>query len=543
MANPLDRLGDILIDLNYIEREALESFFYKGHMENITSGVQNTSIQNLLSGDRRIYHSGDNSNLLGTQLLASNLITNEQLEKALLIKKNLGSNKPTVSSNKLILIAEILYKISRSDNIYSVLNLIMEYCSKVICTEASTLFLYNKERNTLSFDVVTGREKGLLMQKEMPVGEGIAGWVFQNNKSSIVRDVLNDERFNDSFDKLADFKTKSILCVPLRVNNKPEGVLEVINKIGNNPFDKDDESLLQILANQVGLHIENRILLEYLHNKADQLEKEKDKYQNMFLQKETLLNQLKQTYEDLKTNQKELEKVNNELEDFVYIISHDLKEPLFSIEGYTKKLSMSYNDKLDEKGKSYISRTRVNIELMAKKLYEIMEILKVGRVRYVFSNNDSSNIVDDILKYLEDRITTNKIDGIVQDNLPRIFCDEKRLKDVFLNLIVNAIKFIGNDIQRQVRIGCEMEENCYKFFVEDTGIGIRAEYQDQIFKTFTRLNDIYTEGTGVGLSMVKKIVELHKGAIWVESPVKDGKGSRFCFTISKSLKDETLLPS
>jgi signal transduction histidine kinase len=90
---------------------------------------------------------------------------------------------------------------------------------------------------------------------------------------------------------------------------------------------------------------------------------------------------------------------------------------------------------------------------------------------------------------------------------------------------------MGEDKQRQIKIGCDRNGDYYKFFVEDTGIGIRKEYKEQIFKIFKRLNDVETEGTGVGLAIVKKIVELHKGRIWIESPIKDGRGSRFCFTI------------
>ncbi len=99
------------------------------------------------------------------------------------------------------------------------------------------------------------------------------------------------------------------------------------------------------------------------------------------------------------------------------------------------------------------------------------------------------------------------------------------------NLIINAIKFMGEDKQRQVKIGCDKDGSYYKFYVEDTGIGIEEEYREQIFKIFKRLKEVEAEGTGVGLAIVKRVVEQHKGKIWIESPVKDGKGTRFCFTI------------
>ncbi|MHC4182035.1 MAG: sensor histidine kinase, partial [Planctomycetota bacterium] len=228
---------------------------------------------------------------------------------------------------------------------------------------------------------------------------------------------------------------------------------------------------------------------------------------------------------------KELKQVNKELEDFVYIVSHDLKEPLFAIGGYTSRLSKIYEDTLDDKGKLYINRIKVNIEKMSQKIQEIMEVLKIGRITYNFKNNNIEVIIKDVVKTLEGRISKNKINIVIQNNLPIVLCDERRMKDVLSNLIINAIKFMGEDKQRQVKIGCDKNGSYYKFYVEDTGIGIEEEYREQIFKIFRRLKEIETEGTGVGLAIVKKVVEQHKGRIWIESPVKDGKGTRFCFTI------------
>ena len=245
-----------------------------------------------------------------------------------------------------------------------------------------------------------------------------------------------------------------------------------------------------------------------------------------------------------------LEMANRELEDFVYIVSHDLKEPLFTIEGYTSKLYRTYKDTYGDKGKRLTDSVRRNVQVMSQKIQEIMEVLKVGRIDYNFSNNDSGRIVHGVVNSLERRIKSNRVKVEIEQNLPTVFCDERRMKDVFSNLITNAIKFMGNSKQtenshdqfneegddglRCVKIGCHADGNSYKFFVEDTGIGIRKEHREQIFKIFNRLRDIETEGTGVGLAIVKKIVELHSGKLWVESSVEDDRGSRFCFTIPKA---------
>ncbi len=237
---------------------------------------------------------------------------------------------------------------------------------------------------------------------------------------------------------------------------------------------------------------------------------------------------------------RELADANREIEDFIYLTSHDLKEPLFTIGGFASKLSLEYNDKLDDKGRRFIDRIKDNVEKMNKKIHQIMNVLKAGKVEYNLRDNDSGTIVKDVINSLQGKILENKIKITCQDDLPNIYCDKERMKDVFTNLLTNAIKFMGSDNHTQtsgetgnITIGCEKNGEYYKFFIEDNGIGIQEDYQEQVFKIFTRLNDIDVEGLGVGLSTVKKIVERHNGDVRIESPVRDGRGSRFNLTIPK----------
>ena len=239
----------------------------------------------------------------------------------------------------------------------------------------------------------------------------------------------------------------------------------------------------------------------------------------------------KKAQEQLIEKSIEIEKINKELKDFVYTVSHDLKEPLFSINGYITRLYETYQDTYDEKGRRFSDRIKANIEIMSNRIQEILEVAKIGMITYDFKDNTSENIIKNVLISLEDQIESNSINTIINHNLPTIWCDEKRIRDVFYNLVTNAIKFMGDDNQRQITIGCDKDRDYYKFFVEDTGIGIRKEYQENVFRIFSRLKEIEAEGTGVGLIIVKKIIELHKGKIWIKSPIARGKGTRFYFTI------------
>ncbi|MCP4252649.1 MAG: PAS domain S-box protein [Candidatus Scalindua sp.] len=239
----------------------------------------------------------------------------------------------------------------------------------------------------------------------------------------------------------------------------------------------------------------------------------------------------KKAKEQLIEKSKEIEKINKELKDFVYTVSHDLKEPLFSINGYVSRLYETYHDIYDEKGRKFSNRIKANIEIMSNRIQEILEVAKVGMIAYDLKENASEAIIKNVLTTLEDKIEADNINTLVNCNLPIILCDEKKMRDVFYNLVTNAIKFMGDDKQRQITIGCNRDEGYYEFFVEDTGIGIRKEYKDTVFKIFSRLKQIEAEGSGVGLVIVKKIIEVHKGRIWIESPIAKGKGTRFCFTI------------
>ncbi len=239
----------------------------------------------------------------------------------------------------------------------------------------------------------------------------------------------------------------------------------------------------------------------------------------------------KKAKEQLIEKATEVENAHKELKDFVYMVSHDLKEPLFSIDGYFTRLHETYKDIYDEKGKRYSNRIKVNIKLMSDRIYEILEVAKIGLIPYNFNDNAIEDIVKDVINTLDDKIESNNINVSIIHNLPNVSCDEKRMRDMFFNLVTNAIKFMGDDKQRQITIGCDKEGDYYKFFVEDTGIGIRKEYQNNVFKIFIRLKEVEVEGTGVGLVIVKKIIEIHRGKIWIESPIARGKGSRFCFTM------------
>jgi hypothetical protein len=239
----------------------------------------------------------------------------------------------------------------------------------------------------------------------------------------------------------------------------------------------------------------------------------------------------KKAEEALKNYTRQIEKVNKELDDFTYIVSHDLKEPLRSIDAFSKFIEEDYKDKLDEQGRDYIKRIRVNASRMQNLIEDLLEISRIERKRGSFEEVEAEELVNEVNLWLEYAIKQKDVEIIVRDKLPMIFCDRIRLTEVFLNLISNAIKFNDKPNPR-VEVGCSQKGIFYEFYIKDNGPGIEEQYFDKIFEIFQRLGKSEEhEGTGAGLTIAKKIVQMHRGKIWVESKV--GEGSTFYFTIPK----------
>ncbi len=259
----------------------------------------------------------------------------------------------------------------------------------------------------------------------------------------------------------------------------------------------------------------------------------KESQQKLEAQSETLRNNLELTAKQ----KKDLEKVNQELDRFVHTVSHDIRSPLMGIAWYADYLKKQYHDKLDQKGRDSLDGVCRGVDRANALISDLLALTRITRIRNPYQFVRVSGILEEVVGNLEYKIKQNGVDLKVQSDLPTIVCDGIKIKEVFLNLINNAIKFSSGTpgIQPVVEIGYLDEPNLHEFFVKDNGIGIAPEHHDDIFDMFKRLdNSGKYEGTGAGLSIVKSIIDDHGGKIWVESSL--GKGSAFHFTIPKGLE-------
>lgn len=235
-----------------------------------------------------------------------------------------------------------------------------------------------------------------------------------------------------------------------------------------------------------------------------------------------------------KKNEEELRRTNEELKDFIHVVSHDLKNPLIAIKGFSQRLNQKYRNKIDPKGQGYLEHINTSAHRMELLVSDLLSLTKIGRVVSSFQSVSIDSILTRIIPTLQDRLTQKGITVKVAANLPVIQCDEEKICQVFDNMLSNAIKYMGRNDGALIEVGYSEEENQHLFFVKDNGIGIAPEHHTRIFKKYQRGQDVENqEGTGLGLAIVEKIVTSHGGRVWVESDI--GKGAAFYFSLPKTI--------
>lgn len=232
-----------------------------------------------------------------------------------------------------------------------------------------------------------------------------------------------------------------------------------------------------------------------------------------------------------------LETQNAELERFTYTVSHDLKSPLITIKGYIGLLAEDLHEMAAESVKSDLDRISSAAGKMGELLDDLLELSRIGRLAAPSEDIALSDLVAEAISLLHGPLTGKRVDVQVQANLPVVYGERVRLLEVMQNLIDNAAKYMGNQPEPRIEIGARHQAGEVVIFVADNGVGIEPQFQEKVFGLFDQL-DACSDGTGIGLALVKRIVEVHGGRIWIESEGA-GQGSTFCFTIPLAARQDT----
>ena len=245
------------------------------------------------------------------------------------------------------------------------------------------------------------------------------------------------------------------------------------------------------------------------------------------------ISDLKETQVELEKRATQLQRSNDELERFAYVASHDLQGPLRTIASYLQLLEMRYKDKLDKEALEFIDFSVNGAKRMQTLIIDLLNYSRISSAPKPFVKTNTNEIVEGVIQTLQSSIKTGNA-TIKLETLPVLIAEPNQLFLLFQNLIDNAIKFV-KEKKPVITISCTEKTTEWKFEVADNGIGIREDFKEKVFQIFQRLHaETEYPGTGVGLAICKKIVDLHNGRIWFESNA-DG-GTTFCFTVSKNLE-------
>lgn len=291
---------------------------------------------------------------------------------------------------------------------------------------------------------------------------------------------------------------KSLIAIPKIKNNELIGFIgfDAVKKI--NKYAENEKEILFVYANMLVNIIQRK------ENEEHIIEQDK--------KREKLL--------------KDLSRQNEQLNEYAHVVSHDLKAPLINIHTLITWFINDHKDALDENDIKPLNLALFNVEKMDNLIKGILDYSTVDRLESEDSKIDINLILEEVKQTL---LIPNTITLNIQDNLPHLYGNAWRFKQIFQNLIQNAIKYSDKN-EGIIEVGCVEKTDTFEFYVKDNGIGIKSNYFDKIFKVFTKLENT-SSSSGIGLSIVKKIVNYYGGAIWLES--QENQGTTFYFTFLK----------
>ena len=338
-----------------------------------------------------------------------------------------------------------------------------------------------------------GWRDGLIGSTTVPADddESQAGYTLLAEEPVVVTDFEDETRFSGP-ELLTSHDVESGISTVIGSNEDPWGILGA-HDTSTRSFDDEDINFVKSVSNVLAAAIERQ---SYQRELEDLVEK--------------------------------LEESNQRLEQFAYITSHDLQEPLRMISSYLRLLENRYVDQLDDDAEEFIEFAVDGAERMRQMINDLLEYSRLDTRAEPFEPTDTRTVVENALANLQVQIEENDAD-IDVGRLPTVPADSNQLEQVFQNLVSNAIKYRGED-PPEIEIGAGRDDDRWVFQVADNGIGMDPEHTDRIFDVFDRLHthEEYP-GTGIGLALCQKIIERHGGDIWVES--EPGVGSTFYFTI------------
>ncbi len=409
----------------------------------------------------------------------------------------------SLNANQLATLLRVSQLLNSSLDLPETIAQSIQLAAGAVGAEVSSVIVAEPGSGELTFYVASGGRKESLVGLRMRHGEGIAGWVIDNDQTVSVGDAARDPRFCSRVDATSGFVTRSILCVPMKLRGQTFGALEACNRIDSSLFSANDEAFLSALAHPIASAIENAQLytrLSEAHGKLQELDR-------------------------MKTS-------------FIAVASHELRTPLVTLKGYTD-IMMMQQPSPEQAG--FLKTMRRQVDRLTRLSHDLVNMSQIDgqRVSLTLSRFPLGELVSELAEEFSGFLTLRKqtLEHRVDPTL-ELDADRERLGTILSNLLLNAIRFTPDG--GQLRIGARtLAPGFVEVSVTDTGIGIPAAEFDKIFLKCYESGDYrhHTSGTmefrsgglGLGLAIARGLVEAPGGKIGVESGL--GKGSTFTFTV------------
>jgi signal transduction histidine kinase len=451
--------------------------------------------------------SGDGDPLVTTDSLPNRepaMEPENEVERAAMLEQKIGGLERRIGYlERIVKVSQIL---NSTLSLEPLLQIIIQAATELTNTEACSIMLIDKRSGELRFAEATGGTSDTLKKVSVPLENSIAGWVIRKDRPLLIRDAKNDPRWHRGVDETTDFQTHSILGVPLKVRDQVIGVLEVVNKKAEDGFNQDDIQIATTLSAQASIAIENARLLD----------------------------ELQRAYRDLS----QLDQIKG---DFVSIASHELRTPLAVILGYATFLRDDVTGEASEQLEIVLS-SAIRLRSLIDDMVNLRHI-QTNEVQLERSLFSLRQLVLDVTQEFSELITGKRqilTTKFTPDDSPlNIDADRQKIYLILANLISNSPKFTPE--AGRIHVNVELKGYRYWINIIDTGIGILKSEYDHIFDQFYQVEPSLTrkyQGMGLGLSIAKGMVEVHKGRIWVDSVV--GKGSNFTVVLPSAPDVEVL---
>lgn len=356
--------------------------------------------------------------------------------------------------------------------------------TEILKTEAASILLIDPGTGELRFEISSNIDPNDSENIVVPMEGSIAGWVATHGEPRVIEDVEKEPGHFQKVDDAIAFKTRNILCVPLRTHKKVIGVVQALNKMNGRKFNANDINTLNILASQAAVAIENARLFRQ--------------------------------------------------SDFIAEMVHELRTPLAALKASTSLLARP--DLPEPKRQEIHGLLTSETERLIRLTTDFLDLaqLESGRARLEIRPFGMDQLVSESADVVRPQANEKNVTLVLETNAIEVKGDRGKLKQVLLNLLTNAVKYNRRDGEIRVSAQVQPDTGFVQVAVKDTGYGISKENQKQMFQKFFRVADTagFTQGTGLGLAITKHIVEAHGGQIWLES--EEGVGSTFIFTVPQA---------